>query len=95
MGIRQMVVAINKMDDKLVNYSEERYNEVKKEISTYLKKIGYNPDKINFVPISGWTGENLVTRSENMPWYYNSGNKFNVGCPTLVEALDSIEPPKR
>lgn len=86
MGVRQMVVAINKMDDKNVNYDQKRFEEIKKEVSGYLKKVGYNPDKINFIPISGWAGDNMIEKSENMPWYTG---------PTLIEALDSIEDPKR
>jgi elongation factor 1-alpha len=74
------------MDEKTVNYSQDRYNEIKKELSDYLKKIGYNPDKINFIPISGWTGDNMLEKSENMKWYNG---------PTLIEALDTLEPPKR
>merc|ERR1712139_594318 len=54
MGVREMIVAINKMDDKSVNYSEKRYKEIKHELVTYLKKVGYNPAKIEFIPISGW-----------------------------------------
>jgi len=81
-----MVVCMNKMDEKTVNYSQERYNEIKKELSDYLKKIGYNPDKINFIPISGWTGDNMIEKSENMKWYNG---------PSLIEALDTLEPPKR
>jgi len=45
-----------------VNYSEERFNEVVKEAKVFLKTVGYRPEKIPFVPISGWTGENLKTR---------------------------------
>jgi len=74
------------MDDKSVNWGQARYDEIKSEVSTYVKKIGYNPDKINFVPISGWLGDNMIEKSANMPWYKG---------PTLLEALDLIEPPKR
>jgi elongation factor 1-alpha len=86
MGVKQMIVCINKMDDKSVSYSEDRYKEIKKEVSDYLKKVGYNPEKINFIPISGWHGDNMLDRSENMPWYKG---------PVLTEALDSLDPPKR
>jgi elongation factor 1-alpha len=86
MGVKQMVVAINKMDEKTVGYSESRYNEIKKEVSDFLKKIGYNPDKINFIPISGWVGDNMIEASDNMPWYKG---------PTLIDALDELIPPKR
>jgi elongation factor 1-alpha len=84
MGVRQMIVAINKMDT--TKYSEKRYNEIKSELSIYLKKVGYNPAKIQFVPISGWAGDNMVDRSENMPWYKG---------PFLLDALDDLNPPKR
>ena len=86
MGVKQMIVAINKMDDKSVNYSQDRYTEIKKEVSDYLKKIGYNPEKIEFIPISGWNGDNMLEKSDNMKWYNG---------PTLIEALDSLNPPKR
>ena len=84
MGVRQMIVAINKMDT--TKYSEKRYNEIKSELSIYLKKVGYNPAKIEFVPISGWCGDNMVDRSENMAWYKG---------PILLDALDELNPPKR
>jgi elongation factor 1-alpha len=86
LGVKQMVVAINKMDDKSVNYSQERYDEIVKEVSNFLKKTGYAPDKIPFVPISGWNGDNMLERSANLPWYKG---------PTLLEALDAIRAPKR
>merc|ERR1712151_896179 len=86
MGVKQMIVAINKMDDRSVNYSEKRYKEIKDELTTYLKKVGYNPAKIEFIPISGWEGDNMIDRSENMPWYKG---------PFLLEALDNVNPPKR
>jgi len=54
LGVKQMIVCINKMDEKSVNFGESRYEEIKKELSDYLKKIGYNPKNIPFVPISGW-----------------------------------------
>eukprot|EP01132_Coremiostelium_polycephalum_P000538 gene538-677_t len=86
LGVRQLIVCINKMDEKTTNYSEARYDEIVKETSSFLKKIGYNPDKVPFVPISGWVGDNMLERSANMPWYKG---------PTLIEALDSIVEPKR
>jgi len=86
LGVKQMIVAVNKMDDKTVNYSEARFEEIKKETASYIKKVGYNPDKVNFVPISGWTGDNMLERSPNMPWYKG---------PILIEALDLVQEPKR
>jgi elongation factor 1-alpha len=86
LGVKQMVVAINKMDDKTSNYSEARYEEIKTEVSGFIKKVGYDPAKVNFVPISGWNGDNMLEKSPNMPWYMG---------PTLLEALDAIQEPKR
>jgi len=86
LGVRQIVVAINKMDDASVNWSQERYDEIKNEISRMLRMVGYKVEKIPFVPTSGWTGDNLVKKSDKMPWYNG---------PTLIEALDTFElPPK-
>jgi len=81
-----MVVCMNKMDEKTVNYSEERYNEIKKELTDYLKKVGYKPDTIPFIPISGFNGDNMLERSAHTNWYKG---------PIMVEALDNLEPPKR
>merc|ERR1712170_123903 len=86
LGVKQMIVAVNKMDDKGVNYSKDRFEEIKKEVSAYIKKIGYNPAKVPFIPISGWNGDNMLEKSPNMPWHKDG---------TLLEALDNIIPPKR
>jgi elongation factor 1-alpha len=86
LGVRQLVVAVNKMDDASVNWGQDRYNEVKNEVSRMLKMVGYKVEKIPFVPTSGWTGDNLVKQSDKMPWYKG---------PTLIDALDTFElPPK-
>jgi elongation factor 1-alpha len=86
LGVKQMIVLVNKMDEKTVEWSEKRFNEIKNEVSNFLKKIGYNPEKIPFVPISGWLGDNMLEKSTNMTWWKG---------PTLIEALDSIQEPKR
>jgi len=86
LGVKQMIVACNKMDDKTVKYGQARYEEIKNEVSNYLKKVGYKPMKIPFVPISGWEGDNMIEKSQNMPWYKG---------PYLLEALDQCTPPTR
>jgi len=86
LGVKQMIVCCNKMDDKTVAYAESRYNEIKDELTKFLTKCGYNTKTIPFVPISGWVGDNMIERSTNMKWYKG---------PTLLEALDAIVPPKR
>jgi translation elongation factor 1A (EF-1A/EF-Tu) len=86
MGINQLIVAINKMDATEPPYSEKRYKEVVEILGKFLKSIGFDISKIPFIPVSAWTGENLIERSPNMPWYNG---------PTLVEALDMLQvPPK-
>lgn len=85
LGVDQLVVAVNKMDT--VDWSKERYEEIVNEVKRLLKVIGYkNIDKIPFVPTSAWLGDNVVKKSENMPWYKG---------PTLYEALDTFEPPPK
>tara|TARA_B100000482_G_scaffold140051_1_gene103058 strand:- start:88 stop:1350 length:1263 start_codon:yes stop_codon:yes gene_type:complete len=86
LGVKQMIVACNKMDDVSVKYGEARYKEIKQEVSGYLKKVGYKPMKIPFIPISGWAGDNMIDKSTNMGWYKG---------PYLLEALDNCNPPKR
>lgn len=86
LGVKQMIVVVNKMDEKSVEYSEQRFTEIQTEVSNYLKRSGYNPKNVPFVPVSGWKGDNMIERSENMPWWKG---------PTLLEALDSVQAPKR
>jgi elongation factor 1-alpha len=74
------------MDDKSVNYDEKRYNEIKEEMGRRLKKVGYKVEKVNFIPISGWEGDNMIEASPNMPWYKGA---------TLLAALDMLEAPVR
>ncbi len=86
LGVKQLVVAVNKMDDATVKWNQERYEEIKNEVSRMLKMVGFNVEKISFVPTSGWTGDNLVKLSDKMPWYKG---------PTIFEALDAFDlPPK-
>jgi elongation factor 1-alpha len=86
LGVKQMIVCTNKMDDKTVNWAQARYEEIKKEVEGFLKKVGYKPEEIPFIPISGWNGDNMLEKSDNMKWYNG---------PTLISALDDLEQPKR
>jgi len=86
LGVKQMIVCMNKMDDKSVKYSESRYKEIKDELTDFLGKTGYKTKRIPFIPISGWTGDNMLEASPNMKWYKG---------PYLLQALDAIKPPKR
>ncbi|MFQ5940792.1 MAG: translation elongation factor EF-1 subunit alpha [Nitrososphaerales archaeon] len=86
LGVSQLIVAINKMDDQLVKYSKERFEEVKNIVEDLLKGIGYNTAKIRFIPTSGWKGDNLSKKAENMSWYDG---------PTLMQALDEFVEPEK
>jgi len=86
LGVKQLMVLVNKMDDNTVGYKQERFDEIQKNVQDFLKKIGYKPDTIPFVPISGWHGDNLIEKSDKMPWYKGK---------TVIELLDELQPPKR
>merc|ERR1712054_739725 len=58
---------IKKMDT--AKWAEARYLEIVKETSTFIKKVGYNPKTVPFVPISGFNGDNMLAPSTNCPWY--------------------------
>jgi len=105
LGVKQMIVAVNKMDNTEPAYSEKRFNEIKKEITAYIKKVGYNPKGVAVVPISGFQGDNMVPMDNpmnNMPWYNGWSLERKEGKSlktitgkTLFDALDSIAEPKR
>jgi len=98
LGVKQMIVCANKMDITEPPYSEARFNEIVKEVSGYLKKIGYNPKSIPFVPISGFNGDNMIEKSDKMKWFKGWAIERKEGAAsghTLFEALDSILPPAR
>jgi len=98
LGVKQMIIAINKMDSTEPPYSETRFKEIEKEVTAYIKKIGYNPKAVGFVPISGWHGDNMIEASSNMGWYTGwavERKEGNGKGKTLLEALDSILPPSR
>ncbi len=84
LGINQLVVVINKMD--AVNYDKAKFEEVKEQVANLLRAVGYNPDKILFIPASAYYGDNVVKKSDKMPWYDG---------PTVLEALDGFEEPPK
>lgn len=98
LGVKQLIVGVNKMDSTEPPYSEARFNEIVKEVGSYIKKIGYNPKAVAFVPISGWHGDNMLEDSTNMKWFKGwsiERKEGNASGKTLFNALDSILPPKR
>jgi elongation factor 1-alpha len=98
LGVKQLILGVNKMDSTEPPFSEARYNEIVGEVSRYVKTIGYNPEHVPFVPISGWNGDNMLEPSDNMKWFKGWTKKIagkEYSGVTLYEALDDIEPPKR
>ncbi|MCG7851578.1 MAG: translation elongation factor EF-1 subunit alpha [Methanosarcinaceae archaeon] len=84
LGINQLVIAVNKMDAS--KYSEDRYNEVKKEVSQLLGMVGFKASEIPFIPTSAFAGDNISKPSENTPWYKG---------PTILQALDELNVPEK
>ncbi|XP_068189160.1 elongation factor 1-alpha-like [Antennarius striatus] len=98
LGVKQLIVGINKMDSTEPPYSQARYEEISKEVGTYIKKIGYNPKAVAFIPISGWHGDNMLEPSSKMVWFKGwsiERKEGNASGKTLFEGLDSILPPER
>jgi len=99
LGVEQVICGINKMDDKSVGYKQDRYKEIKSEVSKMLTKIGFKTKKIPFIPMSGWQGDNLTTKTENMDWYKGfkvKPKKKEIEGWTLLDALnDVVSCPKR
>ncbi|MBN2487908.1 MAG: translation elongation factor EF-1 subunit alpha, partial [Methanosarcinaceae archaeon] len=84
LGINQLIIAVNKMDAS--KYSEDRYNEVKKEVSQLLGMVGFKASEISFIPTSAFGGDNISKPSENTPWYKG---------PTILQALDDLNVPEK
>lgn len=94
LGIKQVIFAINKMDLTEPPYSQTRFENIKTQLRTFITKIGYNLDEILFLPISGLNGDNIIEISPNMTWFKGwSLEKKQITGHTLIEALDTFEPP--
>ncbi|TLZ77552.1 MAG: elongation factor 1-alpha, partial [Methanobacteriota archaeon] len=86
LGVEQLIVAINKMDATKPEYSEKRFTELKTELTGLLKVSGFKVDRIPFIPISSYKGENITKPSSKLAWYKG---------PSLVPALNDLTvPPK-
>jgi len=86
LGVKQLIINVNKMDISGVDYSEDRYNAVVKELHQLLKMAGFKPADVPMIPCSSFLGENLYNKSSNMPWYKGK---------TLFEAINEIEMPSK
>ena len=86
LGVKQLIIAINKMDISGVDYKEEKYNAVKEEVTQLIKSVGYNPAEVPFLAIASLKGDNVVKKSENMSWYQGK---------TLLESIDDLAVPEK
>lgn len=104
LGVKQIIVGVNKMDCDTAGYNQERFDEVANEMRNTLSKVGFKRDYIDksvpIIPISGWQGDNLTKPSENMKWWKGtdvtslSGETIHVH--TLKDALEKfVEIPER
>ena len=82
LGIRQVIVAINKMD--LISLAQNRFQTLSKEVRHYLSELGLDLQHTQIIPVSARDGDNIVTRSIRMDWYEG---------PTLAESLDGVQQP--
>ena len=83
MGVSQLAVIINKMDE--VEYKEDTFNKVKEAVANELKMVGYGSN-ITFLAVAGLKGDNVAKKSPNMTWYKG---------PTVLEQLDLFSPPEQ
>jgi len=97
LGVKQLVVGINKMDCDVAKYGEPRYTEIKDEIVSMLTKVGWKKDfiakSVPILPISGWMGDNLIKPSEKMGWWKGVEvlvGKEKVHIHTLKDALEKM-----
>ncbi|MDA8546237.1 translation elongation factor EF-1 subunit alpha [Euryarchaeota archaeon] len=86
LGVKQLIVHVNKMDISGVDWSEDKYKAACTEVGTLLKMAGFKPDDIPMIPASSLNGDNVFTKSDKCPWYNG---------PTLFEAIDKITMPDK
>ncbi len=80
LGIKHIVVAINKMD--LMNFDQDVFERIKADYLAFAERIELKPSSLHFVPMSALKGDNVVNRSERAPWYQGQ---------SLMEILESVE----
>ncbi|KAF5023164.1 hypothetical protein F66182_4778 [Fusarium sp. NRRL 66182] len=83
LGVQRLVIAVNKLD--MVGWSQERFDEINQQVNGFLTGLGFQTKNVDFIPISGLNGDNLVRRTEDPTASWYTG-------PTLIEALEDSEP---
>jgi elongation factor 1-alpha len=94
LGVKQLVVGVNKMDCDVAKYSQGRYEEIRDEMKNMLVKVGWKKDfvegSVPVMPISGWMGDNLLSKSANMPWWNGMDVKKMDGTTIHVDFLKQV-----
>ena len=86
LGVKGLIVHVNKMDISGVDWTEEKYNAACKEVSQLLKMAGFKPDDVPMIPASSLNGDNVFNKSDKCPWYNG---------PTLFKAIDATPMPDK
>ena len=86
LGVGQIIIAVNKMDIKGVEYAEAKYTAVKTEVSKLLQQVGFKLDQIPFIPIASLQGDNVIKKSTKMPWWTGK---------SLLEAINDLKEPEK
>ena len=86
LGVKGLIVHVNKMDISGVDWTEEKYNAACKEVSQLLRMAGFKPDDVPMIPASSLNGDNVFNKSDKCPWYNG---------PTLFEAIDATPMPDK
>merc|ERR1711915_227389 len=97
LGVKQICIGVNKMDCDTAAYKQARYDEIGNEMKSMLVKVGWKKDFIEkntpVLPISGWMGDNLLKKSDNMTWWKGQDiecGKETIHCDTLYDVLDKL-----
>merc|ERR1711971_50125 len=96
-GVKQIAIGVNKMDCDVANYKQSRYDEIANEMKNMLIKVGWKKDFIEkntpILPISGWMGDNLLKKSENMDWWKGMDVALKdetIHCDTVYHVLNDL-----
>eukprot|EP00172_Hildenbrandia_rubra_P004551 Plantae.Rhodophyta-Hildenbrandia_rubra.ctg940.p2 GENE.Plantae.Rhodophyta-Hildenbrandia_rubra.ctg940~~Plantae.Rhodophyta-Hildenbrandia_rubra.ctg940.p2 ORF type:complete len:467 (+),score=92.31 Plantae.Rhodophyta-Hildenbrandia_rubra.ctg940:2450-3850(+) len=97
LGVKQLIVGVNKMDCDSAQYRKDRFDEVKNEVQSMLMKVGWKKDfvtkSVPVIPISGWVGDNLIKKSDKMDWWKGDDveiEKEKIHIDTLADALEKL-----
>jgi len=86
LGVKQMIIAINKMDDTKPKYDKNRYEQVKEDVSKLAKSVGYKEDQIQIIPVSAFVGDNCAKDKGGLDWWDGK---------TMLQAVDDFNVPDK